>query len=128
MVTEDRTLPLRVLNSTGTQGLAAAAAEVLGDGGWQVAEVGNYEGDEIPTAVLYPETADDPEAAAVAAATAAAVAADLGDGRADAHRGRRRHHRRARPRLRALSRPRRAPASAPRARARPPGARTGARR
>lgn len=76
----DRTLDLDVLNGTGTSGLAGAAAEALDAAGWTIGAVGNYDGDEIPTAVLYPE--DDPTGSA--AATAAAVVADLGVGVATA--------------------------------------------
>ena len=76
----DRTLDLDVLNGTGTSGLAGAAAEALDAAGWTIGAVGNYDGDEIPTAVLYPE--DDPTGRA--AATAAAVVADLGVGVATA--------------------------------------------
>ena len=76
----DRTLDLDVLNGTGTSGLAGAAAEALDAAGWTIGTVGNYDGDEIPTAVLYPE--DDPTGSA--AATAAAVVADLGVGVATA--------------------------------------------
>ena len=76
----DRTLDLDVLNGTGTSGLAGAAAEALDEAGWTIGAVGNYDGDEIPTAVLYPE--DDPTGSA--AATAAAVVADLGVGVATA--------------------------------------------
>ncbi len=78
-VEADRARPLTVLNSTATPGLAATAGEALGALGWEVAEVGNYDGDETPTAVLYPES-DDEQADAVSAATADAVAADLGAG------------------------------------------------
>ena len=82
--TVDRALPVTVLNSTSTPGLAAAAAEALGAAGWQVGDVDNYGGDEIPTTVLYPDGAADPLAGAVAAMTAAAVASDLGVGEATA--------------------------------------------
>jgi hypothetical protein len=92
-----------VLNSTSTPGLAAAAAEVLGAAGWQVGEVGNYEGDEIPTAVLYPDGAADPLTGAVAAVTAAAVAADLGVGGATASPEVDGPHGRPGPRLRPLT-------------------------
>ncbi|WP_380165422.1 LytR C-terminal domain-containing protein [Jannaschia sp. R86511] len=68
----DRSLPVDVLNSTSTPGLAAGAGESLEDLGWTVGEVGNFDGDEIPTTVLYPE--EDQQA------TAEAVAEDLGVG------------------------------------------------
>ena len=72
----DRTLALDVRNGTGASGLAGAAAEALGDAGWSIGTVDNYDGDEIPTAVLYPED----DGTGSAAATAAAVVADLGVG------------------------------------------------
>ena len=71
----DRSLPVDVLNSTSTPGLAAGAAEALEDLGWTVGEVTNFEGDEIPTTVFYPEDAQE--------ATAAAVADELGAGSAE---------------------------------------------
>lgn len=70
--TVDRSLPVAVLNSTTTPGLASAAAVVLQDAGWSTGDVGNFEGDEIPTTVLYVDGAQ--------AATAQAVADDLGVG------------------------------------------------
>jgi len=73
----DRSLPLDVLNSTGASGLAGTAAEALVDAGWTIGTVDNYDGDETPTTVLYPE---DDGTGSSAAATAAAVAADLGVG------------------------------------------------
>lgn len=65
---------LTVLNATTTPGLATEAAEVLEDAGWTVAGVGNYGGEDGPSAVLWPE--DDPAAESVAAL----VAVDLGAG------------------------------------------------
>lgn len=73
----DRSAPLAVLNATTTSGLATEAAGVLEQAGWTVAEVGNYGGDDGPSAVLWPE--DDPAADELAAA-ATVVAADLGVG------------------------------------------------
>ena len=67
-------VPLAVLNSTGTSGLAAGAAERLEEAGWTVDRVGNYPGGELPTTVFY--GADE------LAATADAVAGSLGTGRA----------------------------------------------
>lgn len=74
--TVDRSLPVDVLNSTSTVGLAAGAAEALTADGWTVGEVGNYGQGEIPTVVLYPEGSQ--------AVTAQAVATDLGAGQAQA--------------------------------------------
>ncbi|MFC6853237.1 LytR C-terminal domain-containing protein [Aquipuribacter hungaricus] len=65
---------LTVLNATTTSGLATEAAEVLEEAGWTVDEVGNYGGEDGPSAVLWPE--DDPAAESVAAL----VAVDLGTG------------------------------------------------
>lgn len=70
----DLDVPLEVLNSTGTTGLAAGAAERLREAGWTVGEVGNYSDGELPTTVFY--GSDD------LAATADAVAGSLGVGRA----------------------------------------------
>lgn len=68
----DRSLPLDVLNSTGTPGLASAAAAELVTLGWTMGEVGNYGDDEVETTVLYPEQSQQ--------ATAEAVVEDLGVG------------------------------------------------
>ena len=70
--TVERSLPLDVLNSTATAGLAAGAADQLEGLGWTIGEVTNYDGDEIPTTVLVPDEQQ--------RATAEAVAADLGVG------------------------------------------------
>ena len=72
----DRTAALDVLNGTGAPGLAGTAAEALGDVGWSIGTVDNYDGEEIPTTVLYPED----DGTGSVAATAAAVVADLGAG------------------------------------------------
>lgn len=68
----DRSLPVDVLNSTSTPGLAAGAGARLEDLGWTIGELGNFEGDETPTTVLFPEDSQQ--------ATAEAVAEDLGVG------------------------------------------------
>jgi hypothetical protein len=47
-------LPLDVLNSTHTSGLAARAAKTLTAGGWTVAETGNYPHTMSGTTVYYP--------------------------------------------------------------------------
>ena len=47
-------LPLDVLNSTHTTGLAAGAARTLTSGGWTVAETGNYPHSMSGTTVYYP--------------------------------------------------------------------------
>lgn len=47
-------LPLDVLNSTHTSGLAASAAKTLKAGGWTVAETGNYPHTMSGTTVYYP--------------------------------------------------------------------------
>ncbi len=70
--TVDRSQPLRVLNSTGTPGLAATAAGALQLAGWSTAAVGNYDGAETLTTVLHPDEAS--------ASAAQAVVADLGVG------------------------------------------------
>lgn len=70
----DRSLPVDVLNSTATPGLAAGAAEALEGLGWTIGEVTNFEGDEIDTVVLYPDAEQQ--------VTAEAVAQDLGAGSA----------------------------------------------
>jgi len=68
----DRSLPLDVLNSTATPGLAAEAAAELKELGWTTGEVTNYGDDETRTTVLYPEQSQQ--------ATAQAVAEELGVG------------------------------------------------
>ena len=68
----DRSLPLDVLNSTATPGLAAEAAAELEELGWTTGEVTNYGDDETRTTVLYPEQSQQ--------ATAQAVAEELGVG------------------------------------------------
>jgi LytR cell envelope-related transcriptional attenuator len=47
-------LPLDVLNSTHTSGMAARAAHILTAGGWTVAETGNYPHTLSGTTVYYP--------------------------------------------------------------------------
>jgi LCP family protein required for cell wall assembly len=71
--------PLVVLNSTGTAGLAAVAAEVLVELGYEVAEVGNAEVRDLPaTEVVHgPGQAD--AAAEVAAALGAASVREADD-------------------------------------------------
>lgn len=68
----DRTVPIVVLNGTGSPGLATAAATALEQLGWTATTVGNYEDEQIPTTVLYPEDSQ--------LATAEALAEDLGVG------------------------------------------------
>jgi hypothetical protein len=69
----DRTVPVTVLNSTRTAGLAASAAGALENAGWRVAGTGNHRGSTPPTTVYF--------AAPVEQVTAEAVAADLGGAR-----------------------------------------------
>ena len=48
--------PVDVLNDSRITGLAARAAAQLRAGGWSVATVGNFTGDDVPaTTVFYPE-------------------------------------------------------------------------
>jgi hypothetical protein len=68
----DHAQVIRVLNNTGTQGLAKTAASALQSASWQVGEVGNH----TPVGVVRTTTVY--YAAAAQAATAQAVAADLG--------------------------------------------------
>ncbi len=68
----ERALPLDVLNSTATPGLAASAAAELVELGWTTGEVAGYGADEIRTTVFYPELSQQ--------GTATAVAEDLGVG------------------------------------------------
>jgi hypothetical protein len=70
--TADRTLPVSVLNSTSTSGLAAKAAGRLKTAGWAIRSTGNYRGGVSGTTVFYGR--------ASLRATAEAVAADLGVG------------------------------------------------
>ncbi len=66
----DRTLPVSVLNSTSTSGLAAKAATKLRTAGWSIRSTGNYRGGVSGTTVFYGRTS--------LRATAEAVAKDLG--------------------------------------------------
>jgi hypothetical protein len=68
--TEDRTKPIKVLNSTDRAGLAAKAAATLRTAGWDVRSTGNYQSGAVPTTVFY----GGPEQSA----TAKALADDLG--------------------------------------------------
>lgn len=70
--TVDRTLPVSVLNSTSTSGLAAKGAARLKTAGWAIRSTGNYRGGVSATTVFY--------GSAALRATAQAVAADLGLG------------------------------------------------
>ncbi|KQX67054.1 LytR C-terminal domain-containing protein [Angustibacter sp. Root456] len=70
--TADRTLPVTVLNSTSTSGLASKGAARLKTAGWAIRSTGNYRGGVSGTTVFY--------GSASLRATAQAVAADLGLG------------------------------------------------
>jgi hypothetical protein len=68
--TVDRELPVTVLNSTRTRGLAASVAATLRQSGWTVPTTDNYRKGQPPTTVFY---ADGDQKA-----TAQAVADDVG--------------------------------------------------
>lgn len=66
--TEDKA-PLTVLNGGGAAGLAAAAQSEFEDGGWEVADVGNYTEQKLEqSTVFYPADDEDAQAAAQALA------------------------------------------------------------
>jgi hypothetical protein len=66
----DTSIPVVVLNSTRTSGLAASVAATLRSAGWTVPTTDNYRRTSPPTTVYYGSTSQ--------RATAEAVAADVG--------------------------------------------------
>ncbi|MFD0365300.1 LytR C-terminal domain-containing protein [Nocardia sp. GCM10030253] len=84
----NRAVPVRVLNNSLVVGLASRTASQLSASGWNVAEVGNYPGENVAkTTVFYGNTPGEREAAAAIAAELGASAVPRSTGTGDSGSG-----------------------------------------
>lgn len=72
----DKSVPVRVLNNSDVQGLAARTAEKLTGAGWTVAETGNYGATTISKTTVYYGNSSSEKAAAEAVASALGTTAE----------------------------------------------------